>query len=74
MAIWRTWTRADGTRGLLYLNLVTGAEHRCGVVQAQTPDELIISWVLTSGGGKPWDLISFETGANYMVMPQTATA
>jgi hypothetical protein len=74
MALWRTWTRADGTRGLVYRNLLTGAEHRCGVLAARTPDELIVSWVLTSGGGKPWDLISFDTGAEYLVMPQAACA
>jgi hypothetical protein len=74
MAIWRTWTRADGTRGLLYLNLLTGAEHRCGILAAQTPDELIVSWVVTRGGGKPWDLISFDTGTVYLVMAQTASA
>lgn len=74
MAIWRTWTRADGTRGLLYRNLLTGAEHHCGVLAASTSEELIIQWIVTKGEAVAWDLISFDTGAAYLVMPQVACA
>ena len=70
MAIWRTWTRADGTRGLLYRNHFTRTEFRCGVMAAN----VVLEWIVTEGKALPWDLISFDTGTAFMVMPQTASS
>ena len=74
MAIWRTWTKADGTQALLYRNLVSRAEHRCGVLLASTSQSTIVKWILTDGAANAWDLISFETGSVYLVMPPGSRA
>lgn len=74
MAIWRTWTRADGTRGLLYRNLFTGVEHHCGVLAASTCHVLTMQWILTQEAAVTWDLISFDSGAEFLLMPPGARA
>jgi hypothetical protein len=74
MAIWRTWKRADGSQGLLYRNLVTRAEHRCGVMTASTSQNIIVEWILNRGDASSWDLISFDTGSVFLVMPPGARA
>jgi hypothetical protein len=74
MALWRSWLKADGTRGLLYRNFSTRTQFTCGVVLASTPEVELIEWVFTQGNVTPWDVISFDTGTVVAFMPSGARA
>lgn len=74
MASWRSWTRADGTRGLLYRNRITKQDFLCGVLSASTSNDLMVDWIITNEAAKPLDVITFDTGLTLVLMRPGAMA
>jgi hypothetical protein len=53
MAIWHLYRQSDGHLGLAYENRATGALFKCGTVRADTPNALVVSWVVERGRPRP---------------------
>lgn len=70
MANWRVWLQADGNLGVTYVNPVTGATFKCGVVRADTPVQLVLQWVLDRGQAATLDVITLPAGEALVVLPE----
>lgn len=59
MAIWRAYRRSDGRLAVRYIN--ADGSQPLGVVRADTPEEMLISWCLDLGRAVAGDVIALPT-------------
>lgn len=69
MARWEVYVRGDGQLGMNYRNLVTGVVHHAGVLRADTPMAMVVSWIVKDAGAAPYDVISLPDACLW-VLPE----
>lgn len=59
------WTIYENNRGFLsftHLNLLNGSTFNCGELRRDTPNLMILQWILASGSSTSGDLVQFADG------------
>ena len=70
MAVWRVASTRGGGLRITYSNAAAGSVFTCGVVRGDTPEPLIIDWVVSQDAAVPWDLVVLPGGRVLQLLPQ----
>jgi hypothetical protein len=74
MAKWLLYLRSDGRFGALYANTYTGVSERLGELTPDTPEDMIIKWVLSTERWRPGDILQFPSGRQLFFLNETGIA
>lgn len=62
MAKWITFRNSHGHLKLVFANVYTGQSEALGIMRSDTPDEMVIDWVIQQGNPSTGDIILLESG------------
>ena len=74
MAIWCCYPNGRGNLTLKYKNQLTGQTHQCGELRSDTPDAMIVDWVINKGDANPGDQIRLQNGLVLAISRESAEA
>lgn len=61
MGKWRLFKNERDFLSLVHLNLLTGRVSDCGELRLDTPEQMVIDWIMHTDAVRPGDVIQFPT-------------
>lgn len=69
MAIWRVARTREGLK-VTYEQVRADSVFTCGVVRDDTPDALLLEWLVAQDAANPWDLVVLPGDRVLHILPQ----
>lgn len=74
MAKWICYRQTDGHLMMVYVNCMTGAWEKLGRMRRDTPEDLVIDWVVKQAKPAPGDVIKLPSGRTLSILTVLGSA
>lgn len=69
MAKWVVYQQRTGNLVMLHVNLMTGRAEKLGFMRKDTPEEMMLDWIVKQGDPGPFDFMVFSSGRVCSLVP-----
>lgn len=70
MAKWTLFENKASNLTLKYDNVVNGEAFNCGELRSDTPEKMVVEWIVTQEAVQPFDVITLPGGKQLHVVGQ----